>query len=985
MALHDVSLTRKIMQVEEWSRGVAVDSFQGMPFHSTYQPSNRRKMRVQAGVELVNTRILLGNVSDILADSDSHSEGYRHEIRGVDVAADTNTVYYVERACPENTTGGVCSSSVKSAAPLESGGFNISNIIAPETVNGSELYGVVVLEDKTSLSLLIADNDNSLFWKMNLTSGQLQNRTLKVYRSENNSTLSPVRFALRPDPKRPTFFVASRYRIIIIEGHDDPFQAPSDSVRRLAGPIDSTPTPGYVNSDAPQDVRFKSPIIGPRSYSKCGSSLYVADTDNNVVRKINTKTGATTTIAGIQNSTVPSSVDGPPQNATLYGPTALALTTDCCNLFVAEAAPDGKNGGAIRWLPLRHKDGEVLNVTTVAFINASSPLNFTALTLSQYDNFMYAGTNGSNIFRLVLNKSLLHQCPKAPEKNYWVIILTVTLTSGTFIAIVLAVLFYRRRLCECHKGGQQQGQESQLGVPLPQAKGPATLKKSVNPEDNADIDSWSWGEASDSVSFDEMNTAEDLARVVDKYDIRLDGTREFSLAKLMEATNNFGGQHLLNGVRGGYGDMYRASLRVGARQKDVAIKRMRGELTEMKYSQFRAEVIMLSRLRHENVCRLIGYCKEGGHGILIYKFVTGGSLHDRLHGRAGRSVLSNKSQLREDESQSRWSKSQTITDAASSTCDNPSFSSVAEAGGELNTENTAKTEFCWGERLSVALQVATGLRYLHHEVKPRVVHRDIKCHNVLIERTEGSRRMRAIIIDFGLAKLDASYVPESDLTCGDEEGMTVRTLARTGTPGYMAPEYACHREVTPKSDVYGFGVVLLELVTGRKAVEKVISADGRDVGAVNLVQWSRKWLSAKKPVDSDVNHIDRLATGFFDPRLVSGLTPTEKVTMHDVAQLGYRCTMDDATKRPKMKKIVLMLDGIKKKLKQDPDALSTLPEEGERSGSSSDDCHSGTIVSNGNNMMGGFAPEKVSESYAKEYEARTDKTSLYSSRSLFSS
>ncbi|GBG66240.1 hypothetical protein CBR_g57842 [Chara braunii] len=968
MALHGVSITGRVMQVGEWNQGAAFDSVQGMPFHSTYQPSNRRKMREEAGVEVVNPLLL--TFRDILAVNGSLSEGYRQEIRGVDVATDKNTVYYVERTCPDNTTDGVCSSSVKSAAPFERGGFyNISQIVKPETFNGttSGLCGVVLID---GTSLLIADTNRSCFWKVDLMTKELQNRNVTVSDSADRRVLSPVRLALDSDPKRPALFVTSMYRVIMIDGYTDPFQAPPESVRRLAGPVDSNPdTTGYTDSHIHQDVRFGLPMIGPRSYSKCGRSLYVGDAKNNVVRQINTNTGATTTIAGIKNSSVSSSVDGPAQNATLYRPSALAITRDCCNLFVAEEAVDGSHGGAIRWLTLRHQDGEVLNVTTVAFINASSPLNFTALTLSQDDDFMYAGTTGGNIFQLILNRSLLHQCPRAPrqgENNYWVIILTVTLTSVTCIATILAVVFYRRHLCK----SRMNGQEYQLGVPLRQAKQTETREKGFNPQDNADSDSRSWGEASDSGSFAEVNTAEDFERVVDKYHIRLDETREFALAKLMEATNNFGEDHLLSGVRGGYGDMYRASLRVGRRQKDVAIKRMRGELTEMKYNQFRAEVIMLSRLRHENVCRLIGYCKEGGHGILIYKFISGGSLHDRLHGGQEKSVLSNKSQSREDDSQSRSSKSQTITDATSSTCDNPLLLSITEAGAELST---AKTELCWGERLLIALQVATGLRYLHHEVKPRVVHRDIKCHNVLIERTEGSRRMRAIIIDFGLAKLDASYVPESDLTCGDEEALTIRTLARTGTPGYMAPEYACRREVTPKTDIYAFGVVLLELVTGRKAVEKVISADGRQVGAVNLVQWSRKWLSAKKPIDPDVNHIDRLATGFFDPRLVSGLTPTEKMTVHDVAQLGYQCTMDDATKRPKMKKIVLKLEGIKKNLKQDPDALSTLPEQGKRSDSSSDDCHSGMVDKD---MMGAFAPEQVVESYAKEYKVSTDKTRL---------
>ncbi|XP_031113022.1 receptor protein kinase CLAVATA1-like [Ipomoea triloba] len=174
----------------------------------------------------------------------------------------------------------------------------------------------------------------------------------------------------------------------------------------------------------------------------------------------------------------------------------------------------------------------------------------------------------------------------------------------------------------------------------------------------------------------------------------------------------------------------------------------------------------------------------------------------------------------------------------------------------------------WERRLKIAIGAAQGLCYLHHSCSPPIVHRDIKSSNILVDSDFNAR-----IVDFGLAKMMAS------------EGDPETAYAIVGTFGYIAPEYGNTRKVDAKSDIYSFGVVLLELTTGREAVTR-----NEDM---NLAQWAHKHLregnSAADALDEEIK----------DPRYLEA--------MITVFKLGLACTLSSPSSRPSMKDISQIL------------------------------------------------------------------------------
>ncbi|GBG87481.1 hypothetical protein CBR_g45540 [Chara braunii] len=325
------------------------------------------------------------------------------------------------------------------------------------------------------------------------------------------------------------------------------------------------------------------------------------------------------------------------------------------------------------------------------------------------------------------------------------------------------------------------------------------------------------------------------------------GLTRFTLSELSSATGDFGADHLLTGKGGGFGDVYRATMMVGQKPADVAIKVMKkgfGKANALRRKQFSAELQTLSELRHKHLCKLIGYCLEKNTCMLVYPFIPGGSLHDRLH--------------------------------------DPAWPSL-----DLD------------ERLLIAKQMATVLRYMHHEVDPPILHRDIKSHNVMVQG-HGSK-LSVILIDFGLAKLvsedDDDLIGMSFHSSGSNLMQTVSTLTAAGTPGYMAPEYVIQRMLTTKNDVYAFGVVLLELITGRRAV---IRSTHQPRQNTFLVTESRQFLL------HDCNPMNyELLAGFFDPRLTSTFQSREEwEVVYFLAMFAMRCTNDAPQLRPTMQDAV---------------------------------------------------------------------------------
>ncbi|EPS72975.1 hypothetical protein M569_01779, partial [Genlisea aurea] len=239
---------------------------------------------------------------------------------------------------------------------------------------------------------------------------------------------------------------------------------------------------------------------------------------------------------------------------------------------------------------------------------------------------------------------------------------------------------------------------------------------------------------------------------------------EFAFSHLAAATDDFSLKNKIGA--GSFGVVYRGKLPDG---REVAIKRSesgpKAKKFQEKESAFESELAFLSRVHHKNLVRLVGYCEEREERLLVYEYMKNGALYDHLHGGGGGDV----------------------------------------ASGKLNS---------WKLRIKISLDAARGIEYLHNYAVPSIIHRDIKSSNILIDSNWTAR-----VSDFGLSLMG----PDSDAAAGDDR----RHLRAAGTVGYIDPEYYGLNVLTAKSDVYGFGVVLLEVLTGKRAIFK--SDDGGGV------------------------------------------------------------------------------------------------------------------------------------------------------------
>ncbi|KAL5655965.1 hypothetical protein ACJX0J_035284, partial [Zea mays] len=234
--------------------------------------------------------------------------------------------------------------------------------------------------------------------------------------------------------------------------------------------------------------------------------------------------------------------------------------------------------------------------------------------------------------------------------------------------------------------------------------------------------------------------------------------------------------------------------------------------------EFRVEVEAIGHVRHKNLVRLLGYCVEGIHRMLVYEYVNNGNLEQWLHGMNQHGVLS------------------------------------------------------WENRMKILLGTAKALAYLHEAIDPKVVHRDIKSSNILIDDEFNSK-----VSDFGLAKLLNS----------DKSHINTRVM---GTYGYVAPEYANSGMLNEKSDIYSFGVVLLECATARDPVDYSKPAD-----EVNLIEWLKMMVTSKR------------AEEVVDPNL--NVKPPKRALKRTIL-VGFKCVDPDADKRPKMSHVVQMLEAV---------------------------------------------------------------------------
>ncbi|KAK9032117.1 hypothetical protein V6N11_056400 [Hibiscus sabdariffa] len=288
--------------------------------------------------------------------------------------------------------------------------------------------------------------------------------------------------------------------------------------------------------------------------------------------------------------------------------------------------------------------------------------------------------------------------------------------------------------------------------------------------------------------------------------------KTFTASEMEKATDNFDDSRILG--EGGFGRVYSGVLGDGTK---VAVKVLKRD-DQQGGREFLAEVEMLSRLHHRNLVKLIGICTEERNRCLVYELIPNGSVESHLHG--------------------------------------------------LDKESAPLD---WDSRIKIALGAARGLAYLHEDSSPRVIHRDFKSSNILLEHDFTPK-----VSDFGLAR-----------TAMDEEGRHISTRVM-GTFGYVAPEYAMTGHLLVKSDVYSYGVVLLELLTGRKPVD-MTQLPGRE----NLVAWARPLLATKEGLETII-----------DPSLGSDV-PFESVAK--VAAIASMCVQPEVSHRPFMGEVVQAL------------------------------------------------------------------------------
>ncbi|GAY48433.1 hypothetical protein CUMW_111620 [Citrus unshiu] len=288
--------------------------------------------------------------------------------------------------------------------------------------------------------------------------------------------------------------------------------------------------------------------------------------------------------------------------------------------------------------------------------------------------------------------------------------------------------------------------------------------------------------------------------------------RIFTYKELHTATNGFSDDNKLG--EGGFGSVYWGRTGDGLQ---IAVKKLKA-MNSKAEMEFAVEVEVLGRVRHKNLLGLRGYCAGTDQRLIVYDYMPNLSLLSHLHG---------------------------------------------QYAGEVQLD--------WKRRMKIAIGSAEGILYLHHEVTPHIIHRDIKASNVLLDSD-----FEPLVADFGFAKL----IPE---------GVSHMTTRVKGTLGYLAPEYAMWGKVSESCDVYSFGILLLEILTGRKPIEKLPGGVKR-----TITEWAEPLIVKGKFKE------------LVDPKLRGDFDENQLKQAINVAVL---CVQSEPEKRPNMKEVVNTLTG----------------------------------------------------------------------------
>ncbi|XP_073045994.1 serine/threonine-protein kinase-like protein ACR4 [Primulina eburnea] len=295
-------------------------------------------------------------------------------------------------------------------------------------------------------------------------------------------------------------------------------------------------------------------------------------------------------------------------------------------------------------------------------------------------------------------------------------------------------------------------------------------------------------------------------------ELKIRRAQKFTYEELEKAADGFKEETLVG--KGSFSCVFKGVLKDGT---VVAVKRAIVSPDMKNSKEFHTELDLLSRLNHAHLLNLLGYCEDGGQRLLVYEFMANGSLHQHLHGK--------------------------------------------------NQE--LKEQLDWVRRVTIAVQAARGIEYLHGYACPPVIHRDIKSSNILIDEEHNAR-----VSDFGLSLL------------GPTNSSSPLAELPAGTLGYLDPEYYRLHYLTTKSDVYSFGVLLLEILSGRKAIDLQYEEG-------NIVEWAVPLIKA-----GEIESI-------LDPVLKP---PVELEALKRIANIASKCVRMRGKERPSMDKATTALE-----------------------------------------------------------------------------
>ncbi|KAJ0693188.1 putative protein kinase RLK-Pelle-DLSV family [Helianthus annuus] len=284
----------------------------------------------------------------------------------------------------------------------------------------------------------------------------------------------------------------------------------------------------------------------------------------------------------------------------------------------------------------------------------------------------------------------------------------------------------------------------------------------------------------------------------------------FEFKRILSATENFSLANKLG--QGGFGPVHKGTFPGGA---EMAVKRLSSQ-SGQGLKEFKNEVLLIAKLQHRNLVRLLGYSMKDHEMILLYEYMPNKSLDRFIFDR------------------------------------------------------TLCINLDWALRFDIIMGIAKGLLYLHQDSRLRVIHRDLKASNVLLDE-----EMNPKISDFGLAKIVKGR---------DTEASTTRVI---GTYGYMAPEYALNGFFSVKSDVYSFGVIVLEIISGKRNTGYY-----QNQQAFSLVSYAWGLWKEKKPLD------------LLDSALAESCNSIEVLRC---LIIGLLCVQEDPEDRPTMTNVLLMM------------------------------------------------------------------------------